>query len=304
MISNAIKGRLKLDVSGHIEHAKTFWKNSKANREACSEIKSESIMDELPVQQKRVLDRVLEGKMSGWLSVLPIAQDGFDLSAQQFRDQLALRYGKEPLNLPSTCDGCDHVFSLQHAIDCKKDGLVKRGHDNLRDECAKLCEAAWGDVKIEPVIKEASGRLNNDLRADFSVRGVWDGDRLAFFDNCILNADANSRVQNNTSYKTALKRAAQVKREKYKRACEDIRSSFTPLICTTDGCLHREFSAFLKRLAVRLSAKWHKTLSQVMGWVRVRVQFALIRAIDLRLRSSRKRIRGLGLEDGAALGLF
>ena len=41
-----------------------------------------------------------------------------------------------------------------------------------------------------------------------------------------------------------------------------------------------------------------------MGWVRVRVQFALIRAIDLRLRSSRKRIRGLGLEDGAALGLF
>ena len=74
--------------------------------------------------------------------------------------------------------------------------------------------------------------------------------------------------------------------------------------CTTDGCLHREFSAFLKRLAVRLSAKWHKTLSQVMGWVRVRVQFALIRAIDLRLRSSRKRIRGLGLEDGAALGLF
>ena len=81
MISNAIKGRQKLDVSGHIEHAQTVLKNSKANREASLEIMSESIMDELPVQQKRVLDRVLEGKMSGWLSVLPIAQDGFDLSA-------------------------------------------------------------------------------------------------------------------------------------------------------------------------------------------------------------------------------
>jgi len=292
MIVYAIKNRHKMDVHEHNEHARKASKDSKAERENRFEVQSETIVEQLPVKLNKVLKRILDGRMSAWLSVLPIAQDGFDLSAQQFRDQLAIRYGREPLNLPSCCDGCDHVFSLQHALDWKQGGLVKKGHDNLRDECAKLAEVAWGDVKIEPIVKEASGRVKEDLRADFSVRGVWEGERIAFFNHCILNADAQSRIQNNISYKTALKGTAMKKRVKYGKACEDIRSSFTPLICTTDVCLHREYSAYLKRLAVGLSAKWHKTLSQVMGWVKVRVQFALIRAIDSRLRSSRKRIRG------------
>ena len=121
---------------------------------------------------------------------------------------------------------------------------MKKGHDSLRDECSRLAEAAWGGVKIEPVIKEACGRLKEDLRADFCVRGVWEGDRLAFFDNCIIDADAPSRIQRDTSYKTSLNAAAKVKKEKYKKVCEDIRSSITPLACTTDGILHREFQAF------------------------------------------------------------
>ena len=158
---------------------------------------------------------------------------------------------------------------------------------------------AWGNVKIEPIIKEASGRNSEDFRADFCVRGVWEGERFAFFDNRILNADAPSRIQNNISFKSALKMAANEKRNKYKKLCEDIRSSITPLVCTTDGCLYLEFSAFLKRLAVKLSANWRKPYSHTFGWVKVRVQFALIRAIDLRLHGSRKRIRGLGLMDGA-----
>ena len=299
LIQNAIKNDSRLNIGEHNEHAVTALKRSKDNKEMCYEIQSESIINSFPLSQKRVLHRVLQGKMSGWLSVLPIAQDGFDLSAQQFRDQLALRYGKTPLSLPADCDGCDSSFSLQHGLDCPKGGLIKKGHDNLRDECAQLAELAWGNVKIEPIIKEASGRNSEDFRADFCVRGVWEGERLAFFDNRILNADAPSRIQNNISFKSALKMAANEKRNKYKKLCEDIRSSITPLVCTTDGCLHREFSAFLKRLAVKLSANWRKPYSHTFGWVKVRVQFALIRAIDLRLRGSRKRIRGLGLMDGA-----
>jgi len=41
-----------------------------------------------------------------------------------------------------------------------------------------------------------------------------------------------------------------------------------------------------------------------MGWVKVRIQFAIIKAVDLRVRGSRKKFYGLGLEDGAGLGYF
>mmetsp|Transcript_17100 Transcript_17100/g.22593 ORF Transcript_17100/g.22593 Transcript_17100/m.22593 type:complete len:103 (+) Transcript_17100:238-546(+) len=92
-----------------------------------------------------------------------------------------------------------------------------------------------------------------------------------------------------------------LKENKYKYACEEIRASFTPLVCNTDGCLHREFEAFLKKLSVRLATKWCKPLSQVMGWSRIKISFAVIKAVDLRLRGSRKKFRSLGLEDGAGM---
>ena len=138
---------------------------------------------------------------------------------------------------------------------------MKKGHDQLRDQCIALSNLAWGGVQREPLVKEATGRVKKELRADFSVRGVWEEQRVAYFDNRILHADAPSRVQNNTSCKTALNSAANEKKRKYKNACEDIRASFTPLVCTTEGVLHREFQSFTKRLAVQLSSKWDQHFS-------------------------------------------
>ena len=144
MITHAIKNGHKLDVHEHNGHAIKALKESKAVRDNCFEIQSETVIEQLPTRQQKVLKRILDGNMSSWLSVLPTQQDGYDLSAQQFRDQLAMRYGREPLNLPSLCDGCDHDFSLWHALECKKGGLVKKGHDNLRDVCVRLSDMAWG----------------------------------------------------------------------------------------------------------------------------------------------------------------
>ena len=59
-----------------------------------------------------------------WLWVQPSTFHGTELSAQEFRDSLHLRYARTPADLPTTCDGCGQRFSVEHALDCQKGGLT------------------------------------------------------------------------------------------------------------------------------------------------------------------------------------
>jgi hypothetical protein len=64
---------------------------------------------------------ILRQKETGqWLSVLPSLANGTELSAQEFRDALLLRYAQSPPDLPSHCDGCEGKFGVRHALSCKK----------------------------------------------------------------------------------------------------------------------------------------------------------------------------------------
>ena len=91
------------------------------------------------------------------------------------------------------------------------------------------------------------------------------------------------------------------KKKEYLERCEEMAGSFTPLVCTVDGVFHREFIAFMKRVAAALAGKCGKSYEEVMCWLRIRLQFALIRVVDLRLRGSRMGFHGVGFSDGAGL---
>ena len=62
--------------------------------------------------------------------------------------------------------------------------------------------------------------------------------------------------------------------------------------------------ACLRRIVDRLSVKWQKPLSTVSNWVCVRMQFPLIKAVDLRTRCSRKKWRSSGFEDGEGIAVL
>ena len=61
--------------------------------------------------------------------MLPDPLNGTDLSADEFRDGVRVRYGLVPGGLPTLCDGCDGRFSVEHAMSCEKGGLVLQRHD-------------------------------------------------------------------------------------------------------------------------------------------------------------------------------
>ena len=62
---------------------------------------------------------------------------------------------------------------------------------------------------------------------------------------------------------------------------------FTPLVLSATGGMGREAAIFYKRLADGISRKEHKEYSVVMGWIRCRLSFAILRSAILCIRGSR-----------------
>ena len=77
------------------------------------------IISEATDLKRRTLKKARDS-LSAWLLVPPILKDNFDLTANEFRDGLALGYGKPLLQLPPKCDGCGADFTVTHALDCRK----------------------------------------------------------------------------------------------------------------------------------------------------------------------------------------
>ena len=122
-------------------------------------------------KQQRAISCAKDGNVSAWLSVLPLARSQFDLSAQEFRDGLALRYRKPLLSLSSVCDGCGAPLSIEHALDCRFRGLVTRRHNEVRDAFGDLASLVWSPVVKEPVVNDGSAGADT-LIADLCIRGV------------------------------------------------------------------------------------------------------------------------------------
>ena len=59
-----------------------------------------------------------------WLSAVTHRLNGTELSWEEFRDNLRLRYGLMPQDIPATCDGCGEKFSIENALSCPKGGIV------------------------------------------------------------------------------------------------------------------------------------------------------------------------------------
>ena len=94
-----------------------------------------------PVMQARRMRRA--AKTGAWLTVLPSTVNGKELGDQEWRDALFLRYGLDPPDLHTHCDECEARFTISHALDCKKGGLVTACHNELRDRVTDLAGKAF-----------------------------------------------------------------------------------------------------------------------------------------------------------------
>eukprot|EP00978_Attheya_sp_CCMP212_P023067 scaffold69828_cov33-Attheya_sp.AAC.2 len=109
---DALMGRVEWSHQDH--HTKLHGERQAvqmANKKD-ARLKPDEYLEDFPWNRRRVIER--GNKTGAWMTVLPSIVNGMTLSADEFRDGLAIRYGYELLNLPEKCDGCGAKFSVGH----------------------------------------------------------------------------------------------------------------------------------------------------------------------------------------------
>ena len=105
------------------EQAQAEQREAKATIRSCSQLTATDIADiikakkKLSKAQQTALEQASEKGASAWLTAIPIAEYGFSLHKQAFRDALCVRYGWLLARLPSHCL-CGETFSVSHALSC------------------------------------------------------------------------------------------------------------------------------------------------------------------------------------------
>ena len=65
-----------------------------------------------------------------WLTAITYILNDTELSREEFQENIFLRYGKVPFNLPTDCDGFGERLSVLHALAYPNGGLILARHND------------------------------------------------------------------------------------------------------------------------------------------------------------------------------
>ena len=263
------------------------------HRREASKKRALEIRNGLSSQLQRAIDLNSEPGASSWLLALPLQDQGYHLTKQEFWDALHLRYGWTLLNTPSHCV-CSSPFTADHAMICRHGGLTFVRHNDLRDTTAELLSNVCTNVAIEPPLQSLSGEeltprsanCQDDARADIHARGFWGRRQSAFFDVRVFHPNAQS--YRNVSIPSVYRRHKMQKKREYGDRVREVEfASFTPLVFATTGGMGKEAITFYRRLAELLSKRSTLSYSSTLAWIRCTLSFSLLRSATMCIRGSR-----------------
>ena len=278
-----------------IEQNRVYVTDKKKLKQLKNEIKAKrndkhqnllkDIRKEMSKEKIRLNDINQEIGASSWLTSLPLKEERYALSKEEFWDLIRIRYGWFTKRLPINC-ACGSKFNIQHALVCKKGGFVTLRHNNLRDITAALLKEVCHGVKVEPQLQQLSGESLNertankqdDARVDISARGFWQAGQQAFYDVRVFYSNAK-RYQN-----VEIKKCYEINEKEKKRAYNERilnieQGTFTPIVMSANGGIGREGEKFYGKLASKISEKLSQPYSVVSSWIRRKISFSLMKSI-------------------------
>ena len=290
-LKNDIKNQVKEwnDNEEVVRKKKQGIKNRKRSKNSCQ---LDQIRAEMSEVQRRLNDLAREKHASLWLCTIPIKDEGYHLTKQQFWDLIHIRYGWQLSRTPINC-ACGSKFDLDHALTCKKGGFISLRHNHLRNVTAKLLGEVCKDITVEPLLTKITGEdlaktaiTGNEARLDISARGFWEAHQKAFFDIRVFNPMAKRYATQK------LRKSFEINEQEKKRGYNDRilqveNGTFTPLVFAATGGLGRECERFYDRLSGMICEKRKESYNKTVTWVRRKISFSLINSISICVRGSR-----------------
>ena len=166
-----------------------------AKRRTAAKSRIERIDESLSPDLLQAVQQTRDKGASSWLNAIPIEEHGLALKKQEFRDSLCL-----PLpNLPSYC-ACGEMFTVNHALSCKKGGFVAQRHDTIRDlltsHISKVCRNVETESLLQPLENEVfnlqSTVTSREAGLDMKAGGFWTPGVTAFFDVRVTHVNSRS----------------------------------------------------------------------------------------------------------------
>ena len=167
-------------------------------------------------------------------------------------------------------------------------------HDELRNLLASEMKNVLHDVEIEPRLQPLTGELlrprsaiaTDDARADIRARSFWSNQQNAYFDIQVFYPHASSYLSK--SFSSLCATCERTKKNEYNdRVIQVEQGTFTPLVFSSCGGMGDEATLAIKKLATALAEKKCENYSKVIGLLRCRIAFALMRSASVCLRGSR-----------------
>ena len=294
--SKSVTVDLQVQITGtNINQQKKTRNQVQHERLQYQKDKLHSVLAEMSQQDGRRIHENLQKGVSNWLTTLPLKDHGFDLTKQEFRDAIKLRYGWALDRLPTTCV-CGLRFDVPHALSCKRGGFVTLRHNEVRNITANLLHEVCTDVKIEPMlaemegelIRERTGNTRREARLDVSAVNFWITGQRAFFYIRVFDLSAQ-RYSNLELAKCYERNEKEKKRHYNERVLEVEHGSFTPLVFSSNGGMGRECSIFYKRLSEMFADKKKQPIHETTSLIRTKLSFSLLRSTIRCIRGSRSR---------------
>eukprot|EP00919_Chromeraceae_sp_WS-2016_P006955 GHVR01016272.1.p1 GENE.GHVR01016272.1~~GHVR01016272.1.p1 ORF type:complete len:413 (+),score=49.68 GHVR01016272.1:216-1454(+) len=143
----AIQGKEKFDLDTHIHITTDARHQYKSSVRIAQNAHLAGALEPLSPQMTSRIHRHRHHKTSSWLHVRPETAKNNLLSRDEFRDGLALRYGRAFVKMPLHCDGCGVLMGTTHVLDCKKGGQVLRRHNEVKEELADILSEIYPPIQ-------------------------------------------------------------------------------------------------------------------------------------------------------------